>query len=97
MQVSESAWEAASRGQITFRQQQCGELCVLERGGGDCNQIWGLECQAWGQERGLGKVHLSWEHQVSTRARAGQGEGWRGEDTGPGSPESWGQQDRTGR
>lgn len=32
-------------------------------------------------------MHLSGEHQVSTRARAGQGEGWRGEDTGPRSPE----------
>ena len=50
--------------------------CICSRGGGGaCNQIWGLECQAWGQERGLGEVHLSGEHQVSTRARAGQGRG----------------------
>ena len=48
---------------------------MLQRGWGACNQIWGLECQAWGQERGLGEVHLSGEHQVSTRARAGQGRG----------------------
>lgn len=30
--MSESALEAASRSQITFRQQQCGELCVPEPG-----------------------------------------------------------------
>lgn len=65
----------------------------LSKGGGACNQIWGLKCQAWGQERGVSGVHLSGEHQVSTRARAGQGEGWRGEDTGLCSPESCGQQD----
>lgn len=34
-------------------------------GVGGCNQIWGLSARPGGQERGLGKVHLSGEHQVS--------------------------------
>lgn len=68
--------------QITFQQPQCGELCVQVRGWGAVIGSEAFSARPRGQERGLGWVHLSREHQVSARSRAGLEEGWRGEDSG---------------
>lgn len=92
IQVHESASEAVSRGQITFRRQQCGELCVPQRGMGGRNQIWGLKCQAWGQERGTGRGA---PFRGASGVHQGQGRGGEVRTLGPAPPRAAGS--RTGR
>lgn len=92
IQVSESAW-----GQHpwldNFPTATMWQVVCKGAGGGGCNPIWGLNARPRGQERGLGEVHLSGEHQVSAGARAGLGDGREVRTLGPALQSCW-KQDR---